>query len=242
MLFNTTVAVAVSIVFSGCNSGYPAVDAQGMYESLEKGLGKSSTNVVKTDITESFKLEDFPLLQEVCVNKFTKHENYQYEGTMMRSRLVKFGYNMPVSDASMIYRHELATCSSFYPAKEGEIQEAVYVKYLATIDTKFSDMMPAIKAVEGGIDGLLQHSGFHMSLDVPSNKWNEVDSRAYTEETKEVQYLKMDPIEMVAILKYDAEKYKDLLAFEFVRLNVTMKNGAIQIENVDIATIQNGMF
>lgn len=241
MLFNYAAVVAVSLIVSGCNSGYPAVDARGMYASLEEALAKSSSQVVKTDMPQPFTLADFPLLDEVCNNQF-KTENYKYEGSMIRSRLIKFGYNMPVSESSMIYRHELATCSSFYQVAEGESQEAVYVKYLATVDSSFGEMMPAIKKVQGGIDGLLQHSGFHLSFKVPTNDWSNVDSKTFSEETKAVQYLKMDPIEMKAVLKYDAQKYKDLLAFEFVHLNVTKKDGVIQIANVDVAIVQNGMY
>jgi hypothetical protein len=242
MNFGIAVSSAVAMFLAGCNdSSYDPVDARVMFSNLEKQVSKASSNVVKTDIKTPLSLKDFPLLQEVCQNNF-KTSEYKYDGVMLRTLVSKYGYDMPVSDSSMIYRHEVATCSSFYPVSEGETQEAVYVKYLATIDSTRDEIMPAAKAIPGGVEGLLKHSEFHLDLDgVEENGWTAVKARNFPEETKNVQYLKMDTIEMNAILKYDAEKYKDMLAFEMLRVNVTRNGTDFEIKDVDIAVVENGM-
>jgi hypothetical protein len=240
MIFTTALFAGVSLIATGCNSGYSPVDAHAMLENLEKTLAKSSGNIVKTPISQPVKLEDFPLLKDACENSFDT-PYYSFDGKMLRTKVVKSGYVMPVSDSSLIYRHEVATCFDFYPVEEGQRREAVYVKFLGTIDSGSGDMIPAIKAIDGGIDGLLVHSGFHVDITVPSNGWGNVQAKSYDKETKRVQYLKMDEIEMNSILKYDAEKYKDLLAFEVLRVYVTKKSGEIQIAYVDMAIVENGM-
>lgn len=241
MLFNSAVFASAALIISGCNkSGYAPVDARSMLTNLEKTMAKSSSNVVKTSMPQTLTIDDFPLLKTACTKEF-KEPDYEFDGQMLRTTVVKSGYIMPVSDSSLIYRHEVATCFDFYPVAEGEKQEAVYVTYLATIDSSIGDMVPAIQAVDGGVDGLLLHSGFHMDLNVPANGWGNVEPKTYNDETKSVQFLKMDNIEMNAVLKYDAEKYKDMLAFEVLSVNVTRKNGDIQIADVDIAIVENGM-
>jgi hypothetical protein len=239
-MFRVGAAVAICVAISGCNSGYPAADSRDLLVSMESNLKKVNENPTRIEMTRPIKLEDFPILSMVCADTF-KTPNYQYKGQTMRSKLQKFAYKMPNTDGN-IYRHELAVCFDFYPVAEGQKQEAVYIKYLGTLDSKASTMITAIKEIEGGVDGLLQDSGFHIpGLTVPSSAWSTLDSDHYTKERTDVQYLKMNPIEMKAVSAYDAEKYKDLLAFEMVRVNVTNVGGVIQIADVDFAIVQNAM-
>jgi len=225
---------------SGCSSGYPAVDTPALLTSLEKDLADTTKNSVKVDIATPVEITSFPMLELVCNDVF-KTKDYQFDGVMMRAQVLKSGLKMPVGkDGSIIYKHEYAVCRTFYPVAEGAKQEAVYVKYLATIDATAAEMIPAIKNVEGGVDGLLQHTGFHLPLTVAVNGWSQIETATY-KETADVQYLKMDPIEMAAVNKYDAEKFKNLLAFEMVSANVTMVGGKIVFDHVDIAVVENGM-
>lgn len=239
MFINIAIVSAVGLFVSGCNQGYPAVDNKGLLKSLEKSLEETGVTA-KTNLQAPLDIANYPLLQEVCSNEFNRPD-YEYDGQMMRTRLVKFGYKMPVGDSAMIYRHEMAACFTFYPVGEGEKQGAVYVKYLATIDASAAEMIPAIKAVAGGINGLLLDSGFHVDATVLENGWSQIETEQFLKETSRVQYLKMNPIEMKAVNKYDAEKYKDLLAFEMISVNVTRTAGVLQIADTDIAIFENAM-
>ena len=240
MLFKTAVrssaVCALGLIVSGCgSSGYPAVDTPALYESLVKDL---KAPVIATDMDTPLNITAFEALEVVCNNEF-ENRNYEFDGVTMRAKVYKYGYKMPsVSEDAILYRHEYAVCHTFYPVNEHAVQEAVYVKYLATIDSTAANMMVGIHAVEGGLNGLLQHAGFHRQVDVPANGWSQIDTVTY-KETSKVQYLKMNPIEMMAVHKYDAEKFKDLLAFEMVSANVTRVDGKIVFSNVDIATVQN---
>jgi hypothetical protein len=239
MFINVALVSAVGFIVSGCNQGYPAVDSKGLLMSLEKSLEETGVPA-KTSLQAPLNIETYPLLQEVCNNEFNR-ASYEYDGQMMRTRLVKFGYKMPVGDSGMIYRHEMAACFTFHPVKESERQEAVYVKYLATIDASAAEMLSAIKQVPGGINGLLLDSGFHIDAAVTENGWSEIENEKFLKESSRVQYLKMNPIEMKAVNKFDAEKYKDLLAFEMISVNVTRVGGVLQIADTDIAIFENAM-
>jgi hypothetical protein len=112
---------------------------------------------------------------------------------------------------------------------------------LATIDASAAEMLSAIKQVPGGINGLLLDSGFHIDAAVTENGWSEIENEKFLKESSRVQYLKMNPIEMKAVNKFDAEKYKDLLAFEMISVNVTKVGGVLQIADTDIAIFENAM-
>ena len=231
-----TAAAFWGIAIMGCNATHEKVDPQGLYNTMLEKLAKSG-KVEDYQIQTPLNLDDYPILKEACEDVFNQ-PNYIYNGDKMRIKINKHGYNMDTE--AVLYRHQYGLCFDFYPVEEGKTQEAVYVQYFGTIRSSAKDMVKMITKVAGGFEALLQDSGFHMTnLNVAENGWPAVNRENYNTETKKVQYLKMDPVEMNAINKYDADKFKDFMGFEFVHVFITRVNGQIKVSEVKTAAIHH---
>ena len=239
-LISATGAVACAFVVTGCNTVHKEVDVNGLLRSLRKELSAQSDNVQKLNMTTSMSIESFPLVKEVCENTFAK-PNYSFDGSKMRIKVNKHGYKLPNGEngGAMLYRHQYAVCFDFYPVAEAAYQEAVFVQYMGTIKAGFGEVFKTIQTITGGHMGLLQDAQFHLNTTVANSTWGAIAGKNYTEETNRVQYLKVSPLEMKTVNKYDAEKYKDLMAFELLHVNVTRVNGELQIATVAQAVVEH---
>lgn len=230
------VGLVVSII-SGCNSSHARVGVSDFLVSMEEQLSKSG-NVVKTNISTPLSIADYPLIAEVCKASLPT-PNYNFDGDMMRIKVVKHAYD--ISGDSRVYKHEYAVCFNFYPPEEGAKQEVAYVKFLASMKSSAKKVSADIKKIGGGVEGLLEHSDFNIPLTVVNSTWAQVTVKDYPDETSRVQFLKMSPLEMNAVNKYDSDKYKDLLAFEIVYANISLAGADFQFEDVQIAIVENAM-
>lgn len=224
-------------VITGCNSSHSRVGVSDFFVSMEEQLAKSG-NVVKTNISTPLSIADYPLITEVCKASLPT-PNYQFDGDMMRIKVVKHAYE--VSGDSKVYKHEYAVCFNFYPPAEGVKQEVAYVKLLASMKSGAKKVTADVKKIGGGVEGLLETTRFNIPLTVANSTWSQVTRKDYPDETSRVQFLKMSPLEMNAVNKYDSDKYKDLLAFEIVYANISLAGSDLKFEDVQIAIVENAM-
>ena len=237
-LLGTIGAAFIANTISGCDSSHSRKDVSSFFASMESQLAKTTGAVTKTEISAPLNVTDYPLITEVC-NSSLPTPNYRFNGDMMRIKVVKHAYE--ISEESQVYRHEYAVCFGFYPPGEAAKQEVAYVKFLAGLKAGADKVIGEIKQVSGGVDGLLFDSKFNIPLNPIDSKWSGVTAKEYSDETQRVQFLKMSPLEMSTVNKYDADKYKDLLAFEFVYANVSKSGNDFKFEEVQIAVVENAM-
>ena len=223
---------------SGCNSTHSKVGVSDFFSKMQSQLTKSSGNIEITNLSTPLNISDYPLMSEVC-NESLATVDYKYDGDMMRVKVVKHAYEL--GGDTLVYRHEYAVCFGFYPPEEGARQEVAYVKFLATLKGSAGEAISRINQIQGGVVGLLSDSKFRIPLNATDSTWAEVPMKEYPDETSRVQFLKMNPLDMNAVNKYDAEKIQDLLAFEFVHANVSRLGNVLQLEDVEIAVFQNAM-
>ena len=228
---------------SGCSKKLKSVLPDELEATLEKKISNGGARDISSSALEQpVKLADYPLLREVCSAKFDS-ASYQFEGDKLRFKLNRYAYKMPVEGYknSQVYRHEYAVCFDFWPTNSTvPVQEAVYVQYLAAKSSDYLLLVPAILSTQGGYQGLLADSGFHNGVTVADNAWSKIERKTY-EEADRVYFLKMEVLNMKVLNSYNAEKYDDVLAFEFVHANVTSATGTLQFANVRTA-IQQEVF
>ena len=236
-VLSAATAFACGLILTGCNAVHEQVDTPALMKSMKKSVSEDSRQVQSLNMPTPINIGDFPLLKEVCDNTFD-HQDYKYDGSMMRIKINKGGYNL---GDDLLYKHEYALCMDFYPVAEGQTQEALYVQYFGT-NAGYGSIIDKIAEITGGVNGLLIDSGYHLpSKTITENGWSSVPRKTYKDETSKVQYLKMDPLEMKAVNKYDADKYKNLMGFEFLHVDVTRVNGQLVVTDVKIAEIHHSM-
>jgi hypothetical protein len=243
MLFSNTVLVSAAafvcgMALSGCNAVHEPVEVSELLQSLTKAVEKDGRKVETYALQSPRDIDSFPLIKEVCSTTFDR-PGYEYDGTMMRIKINKSGYNL---SGAQLYRHEYAICFGFYPAPEGQTQRALYVQYLGTIKSDHASMISKIAEIAGGYEGLLLDSKYHVEgINVTQNDWHNVPRKAYTDETSKVQYFKMNPVEMKAVHRYAAEKFTDLMGFELLDLTLRTQGDQFTISEVDKFVVKHSM-
>jgi hypothetical protein len=245
--FSLAVAGAVCMsVLSGCSKKLKTVSAESQQSKMYSELKSTDKEITTTNLTSLVPISNYPLLQEVCKDTYKRSPSYSFDGTKMRFKMQRFSYKVPVPNMpeSSIYSHTYAVCFDFYALNKTSTpsyQEAVFVHYLASKDTKLDTLLDTIHATPGSGSGLLLDAGFHTGDTSPvPNGWTDIARKTYPDDSTEVQYLKMEALHMGVINTFSGSKYDDLLAYEFVHGNVTLNdNGELGFMNIQTAVIND---